>query len=332
MNMVHIAVDAMGGDHAPEEIVAGAIQGARDLNLRVSLVGDPDAIRYELSRGQTDDLQLDIIPACDVIHMDESPVNAVRSKPDASINVACRTVTEGHADGVLTMGHTGAGLIAAMSNFGCIPGVERPAAIVPLLGLRKDVYLIDAGANTEVRPKQLLQFACMGSAYAHYAGGIAHPRIGLLSNGSEPSKGNKVGRDAYQLLAAAKNILFAGNVEGHTMLASDVNVVVCDGFAGNVLFKTIEGVIAAVLAQVQDILPQLPAGTASLLQDHLENIRSINDYARIGAATLLGVQFPMFIGHGRSKALAVRNGLATAKRMITSNVVGVIRRTMEVDE
>jgi len=212
-----------------------------------------------------------------------------------------------------------------MSNFGRIPGVERPAAIVPLLGLRKDVYLIDAGANTEVRPKQLLQFACMGSAYAHYAGGIAHPRIGLLSNGSEPSKGNKVGRDAYQLLAAAKNILFAGNVEGHTMLASDVNVVVCDGFVGNVLFKTIEGVIAAALAQVQDILPQLSAGATSLLQD----LRSINDYARIGAAALLGVQFPMFIGHGRSKALAVRNGMVTAKRMITSNVVGVIRREYE---
>jgi fatty acid/phospholipid biosynthesis enzyme len=112
-----------------------------------------------------------------------------------------------------------------MSNFGRIPGVERPAAIVPLLGLRKDVYLIDAGANTEVHPKQLLQFACMGSTYAHYAGGITHPRIGLLSNGSEPNKGNKVGRDAYQLLAAAKNILFTGNVEGHTMLASDVNVI-----------------------------------------------------------------------------------------------------------
>ena len=131
MNMVHIAVDAMGGDHAPEEIVAGAIQGARDLNLRVSLVGDPDAIRYELSRVQTDDLQLGIIPACDVIHMDESPVNAVRSKPDASINVACRMVTKGHADGVLTMGHTVSGLIASMSNFGHIPGVERPATIIP---------------------------------------------------------------------------------------------------------------------------------------------------------------------------------------------------------
>jgi glycerol-3-phosphate acyltransferase PlsX len=329
MNTVHLAVDAMGGDHAPGEIVAGAVNGARELGIKISLVGDPHAIKAELEKASPSGLQVDLIPASDVIHFNENPVKAVRSKPGASINVACRLVADGFADGVLTMGHTGAGLVSAKRFFGSIQGVDRPAPIVPLLDLRKDLYLIDAGANTEVKPHNLLQFARMGSVYAQYTGGIKQPRIGLLSIGSEPNKGSRIVREAFSLLEAAADINFSGNIEGHSMLDSDVNVLVCDGFVGNVLFKTIEGVLDSLLSQVEAILPKIPNFPSSLLKNHLENLRTKNDYAAIGAAALLGLQRPLFIGHGRSKAIAVRNGLATAKRMITSNVLNALRNRME---
>jgi glycerol-3-phosphate acyltransferase PlsX len=207
--------------------------------------------------------------------------------------------------------------------------VDRPAPIVPLLDLRKDLYLIDAGANTEVKPKNLLQFARMGSVYAQYAGGVLQPRVGLLSIGSEPNKGNKINREAFFLLQAANDITFSGNIEGHTMLGSDVNVLVCDGFVGNVLFKTIEGVLDSLLTQVESILPKIPSLSSSVIKNHIDNLRRKNDYAAIGVAALLGLQRPLFIGHGRSKAVAVRNGLATAKRMISSNVLEVLRTRME---
>ena len=215
MDAIHLAVDAMGGDHAPGEIVSGAVDGARELGIKVSLIGDPHAIEEELDKANAYDLPVSLIPASEVIHFDENPVIAVRAKPDASINVACRLVADGLADGALTMGHTGAGLVSAKMHFGSIKGVDRPAPIVPLLDLRKDLYLIDAGANTEVRPQNLLQFARMGSVYAQYAGGVPQPRVGLLSIGSEPNKGNKIGREAFSLLQAARDILFSGNIAGY---------------------------------------------------------------------------------------------------------------------
>lgn len=320
----------MGGDYAPAEIVAGAIQGARELGLAVSLVGDPEVVRRELHGASTGDLTLEVVPAQDMIHMDQDPARAVRSSPDASINVACRLVLEGRADGVLTMGHTGAGMIAALFNFGRIPGIDRPAVIVPFLGIRHDLYLIDVGANADVRPVHLLQFALMGSAHARYAGGIVHPRVGLLSNGSEANKGNKVGKEAYALLVGAVGLDFIGNVEPHTLASNVVNVVVSDGFAGNVLLKATEGMVANLLAQFEDLIPSMPADAVELVESHLEKLRARYHYASYGAATLLGVQYPMFIGHGRSKARAVRNGMATAMRMIAGDVIGNIQKCARI--
>jgi glycerol-3-phosphate acyltransferase PlsX len=328
MGVIRLAVDAMGGDHAPAEIVAGAIQGARDFGLGLSLVGDPDLVYRELSRFRLDDLNVEVVPACDVIRMDEEPSQAIRSRPEATINVACRLVLEGRADGVLTMGHTGAGMVAALFNFGRLPGLERPAAIVPFLGLRENLYLLDIGANSDVRPRHILQFAQMGAAYAEHAAGIPRPRVGLLSNGSEPNKGNKVGREAYALLAAAAGLNFIGNVEAHSLLVGEVNVVVSDGFAGNILLKTAEGLVAGLLGQMEALIPRLPPDAAEIVRNHLGELRACNHYARYGAAALLGVQHPIFIGHGRSKALAVRNGMATARRMIATDVVGKIRQAL----
>ncbi len=323
---MRLAVDAMGGDFAPAEIVAGAVQGARDMRLGLVLVGEPVALQRELSKIEVDDLDLKVIPAKDTIHMVDDPIQAVRARPEASINVACRLVVEGQADGVLTMGHTGAGMVSALLNFGRIPGVERPALIVPFLGLRDDLYLIDAGANTEVRPMHLHQFALMGAAYAEHAAGIANPRVGLISNGSEPNKGNKVGREAYALLEADERLNFIGNVEGHTMLSSGVNVMVSDGFVGNVLFKGAEGIVAWLLEQVEEVLEQLPPDARAAVRVHLDLLRTRNHYASYGVATLLGVNHPIFIGHGRSKAKAVYSGMATAQRMTATQVVSKIRQ------
>ena len=330
MGVIRLAIDAMGGDFAPAEIVAGAVQGARALDMSVLLVGNPSAIQQELSRCDTAGLNLEIASAADEIQMDEDPSLAVRSRKEASINVACRLVLEGRADGVLTMGHTGAGMVAALLNFGRIPGVERPAVIVPLLGLREDLFLLDAGANADVRAPHLLQFARMGSAYAESAGGIPNPRVGLLSNGAEPNKGNQVGKAAFALLSQASDLNFIGNVEGNTILSGNVNVVVADGFAGNVLLKSSEGLVAALLSEVEAIGRELPNEARPQFIARIGELKARHHYSRYGTATLLGVQSPMFIGHGRSRAEAVQNAMATAQKMIAADVVTKIRQAMEV--
>jgi len=322
---IHLVIDAMGGDYAPKEIVRGAVQGAREHNVRISLVGDPTAIKNELAILDTTGLSFDIIDAPEVIQMDESPVKAVRAHPNATINVACRMVAQGKADGVLSMGHSGAGLISGMFNFGLIPGIERPAFIVPYLGIRDGLYITDAGANTEVRPNQFVQFAQMGTAYVEHVGGILNPSVGLLSNGSEPNKGNKLGRETYPLLATAEGINFCGNIEGHTMFESDVNIILCDGFTGNVILKIAEGIVDRVVKELKIEIPELIGSHSTLVSDHLQKFRWSKSYANQGAAALLGLQFPIFIGHGRSRAIAIRNGIAHAKCMISEDVSGIIR-------
>jgi len=315
----------MGGDYAPKEIVLGALGGARDFGVNILLVGDPAAIESELSNQDTEGVDYSIVPSKDVVHMDEDPIKAIRSRPDSSINVACRQVLEGKADGVLSMGHSGASIIAASVNFGRIPGVERPAPVIPFLGLREDLYLTDAGANTDVLPRHLLQFARMGTAYLSYALGIQNPRVGLLSNGSEPNKGNQVGKEAYSLLEADGDINFIGNIEGHSMFTGGVDLVISDGFTGNVLIKSAEGIVQTLLAQFKDILASLPPEGLNAIFPQVQALYDRNDYSRVGAAALLGVQRPMFFGHGRSKAIAVRNGIGNALNMITTDIVGKIR-------
>src|SRR6185436_3192998 len=256
MGVIRLAIDAMGGDYAPAEIVAGVVAGARDFgpNLNLILVGDADAIQQELARHSTEGLPLEVVPSLGEIRMGDDPVQAVRNRPEASINVACSLVLQGRADGVLSMGHSGASLIAGLFHFGALPGVDRPALVAPLLGLRENMSLVDAGANTEVRPQHLLQFALMGAAYVECATGVSRPRVALLSNGSEANKGNKVSKGAFPLLAAEPKLNFAGNIEGSTLLTSDINVVVCDGFVGNIFFKSTEGVIESVLAAIEAML------------------------------------------------------------------------------
>jgi glycerol-3-phosphate acyltransferase PlsX len=320
MGLIRLAIDAMGGDYAPAEIVAGALAGARRSGVGLLLAGRPAEIERELERADTGGLAVEVAPADGAIEMGEEPAQAVRSRPEASINVACRCVLEGRAEGVLSMGHSGASMVAALLNFGRIPGVDRPALIVPLLGLREDLFMIDAGVNPDASPTQLLQFARMGAAYVEHAAGIPQPRVALLSNGSEPNKGNAAGRQAYALLSGAGRLNFTGNVEGHGLLSGQVNLVITDGFVGNILLKAAEGIVAALLSQAGEILPQVDGPAAERFDAHLETLRARNHYARHGVSCLLGVRQPMFIGHGRSRAEAVANGIETARRMIAGRV------------
>jgi glycerol-3-phosphate acyltransferase PlsX len=329
MGVIRLAIDAMGGDYAPAEIVAGAVAGARDFGLNLILVGDPDTIQRELARQATDGLPVEVVPSSGAVRMDEDPVQAVRTRPEVSINVACSLVLQGRADGVLSMGHSGASVVAGLFHFGPVAGVDRPAIVAPLLGLRENMYLVDAGANTEVRPQHLVQFALMGAAYVECATGVARPRVALLSNGSEMNKGNKVSKGAFPLLAAEPKLNFAGNVEGSTLLTSDINVVVCDGFVGNIFFKSTEGVIEALLTQVEAMLSSLPPEMMTPLQPRWEALKERSDYATYGAAALVGLKHPLFIGHGHSRAKAVRNSIATAKKMIEQDVLGRISHVLK---
>ncbi len=324
MTSLRLAIDAMGGDYAPAEIVAGAVAGARQHGVAIRLVGEPDLIDAELARHDLSGVEWGILPASEVVHMADNPSLAVRQKPDASISVACRAVQGGEADAVVTMGHTGAAMVAALFIFGRIPGIARPAVIVPFLGIQERMALIDAGANTEVEPKNLVQFAIMGSLYVEYVWGVNRPRVALLSNGSEANKGNAIANAAYSLLSES-GLHFIGNAEGHDLPSGAADVVVHDGFAGNVVLKLSEGLTAEMLNRVEERLLRRSELDPTIVRAELDRLRAENHYARYGAVPLLGVNHLILIGHGRSKALAVRNAIGEACRAGRVGVVELIR-------
>jgi glycerol-3-phosphate acyltransferase PlsX len=318
MPPIRLAIDASGGDYAPQEIIKGALDGARQLQVELILVGRSEKIDEQLHQHDVKGLSIEIVDAPETIEMSEDPALAVRKKKDASIVVGCELVRDGRAEALISMGHTGAGMIAALFTFGRLPGIDRPAVIVPYLGFT-DTYLIDAGANTEVQAQNLLQFAIMGSLYVERVMGLAQPKVGLLSNGAEPNKGNAIGKQAYALLTASK-LNFVGNVEGHGVTHGEANVIVADGFAGNVVLKLGEGLVAELLQQVED--EAAPADKQLLAA--LARLREKHDYTRIGAAPVLGVNGLIFIGHGRSKAPAIVGAMSGAVRAVESGLLEAI--------
>src|SRR5512143_452548 len=318
MPTIRLAIDASGGDYAPSEIIAGAIDGARQYSVELILVGRSEQIDEQLRQHDTKDLSIEIVDAPETIEMQEDPALAVRKKTNSSIVVGCELVRDHRAEAIITMGHTGAGMIAGLFTFGRLPGIDRPGGIVPYLGF-KDTFLIDVGANTEVQPKNLLQFAIMGSIYVERVIGIPNPKVGLLSNGGEPNKGNAVGRQAYPLLQASK-LNFIGNVEGHGVSHHEANVIVSDGFAGNIALKLSEGLIAEVLDQIEHEASPID----DKLRGVLNQLRERHDYARIGAARSLGVNGLLFIGHGRSKAPAVASAMGLVVKSVESKLLEAI--------
>src|SRR5258705_5334420 len=320
--MIRIAVDAMGGDHAPAAIVDGAVAAARHLDIQIALVGIPTQVEQALdAHADWRSLPVTIVDAPDVIEMADPPAT-VRRKPRASICVAAALVARREAGALFSAGHTGATVVATHAALGMIPGVDRPAlaATIPTRG--RPAVLLDAGANVECRPQHLLQFAIMGGVYARVALGADRPRIGLLSIGEGETQGNELTREAHRLLKAAR-INFIGNVEGREVYSGVADVIVCDGFTGNLVLKTSEGLVDAVEALLGDEL----RGTFSHQLGYLLSRRAFRrfrrrvDYSEYGGAPLLGVAGLAIVGHGRASPQADRTAVAKAHRFATGDFI-----------
>lgn len=322
-----VAVDCTGGDDGEAPNVAGAVQAARDFGIAVALVGRAERINAELKRHEAGGLSLPVVDAPDEVEMDEHPAQAVRRKPRASINVAMKMVKDGQASAMISAGNSGATMVSALFHLGRIAGIDRPAigAIMPTLS--GDVLLIDAGANTEVHPEYLIQFAQMGSIYMEKVRGVARPRIGLLSSGEEETKGTKIVQEAHQLLKTTGGLNFVGNVEGKDLPKGACDVCVTDGFTGNVALKTAEGTASFMGAILRrELTKSLPRKVlAAALRPAFRAMRDELDPSREGGALLFGVDGVAVIAHGRSNARAVRNAIRVAKECVEGKAVEAIR-------
>lgn len=339
-----IVLDAMGGDHAPQVTVDGAVQAAREFGVEVILVGRREAIEAELAKYDTKGLSLPIVHASQVVGMEEHTM-AVKEKKDSSMVVGMRLVRKGQADAFVAAGNSGAVMAAALFNLGRIKGVKRPALSTVYPTTSGRCVLLDVGANTDCKPEYLLQFAIMGHVYAERVLSIHNPKVGLLSNGEEEDKGTMVVREAYQLLKESRGfkprLNFIGNVEGKDLPAGMADVVVSDGFAGNVAVKLSEGLVMALfkiakreltkgplaklalLLMLPGVMLSLPG--AILLAPALKRLAKRFDYAEVGGAPLLGVDGVVIIGHGRSNAKAIKNAIGVAKRAVEGRMVAIIK-------
>ena len=325
--VVRVAVDALGGDNAPEVVVEGALQVASEL-LRVMLVGPEERLRALLPAGGHP--HIEIVSATDKIGSGDEPVEAVRRRPDSSLVVAARLVADGKADAFVSMGNTGAALAAGLLHVHRIKGVLRPALCTLLPAIPLPVVFLDAGANAEVRPEALRQFAVLGSVFAQEMLGLERPTVGLLSIGEEPTKGTQVVIEAHKLMAADPQINFFGNVEGRDLSRHTVDVVVTDGFTGNVALKVFEGTARTIVGEIRSaVLGSLRAkiGAAIMARD-LRHIAQALDPEQYGGAYLLGLRHPMIVGHGSSHAAGVANGIRTASRGVTSELLPPIARRL----
>ena len=326
---VRVALDAMGGDNAPGEIVLGAVQAAREYGMGVYLVGREEAIRAELAKHDTAGLDLPIIHTDEVIEMDEHPANAVRRKKNASMTLALQLVRDGKALGAVSAGNSGAMMAAALFMLKRIEGVDRPALGGVFPTRDAACLVIDMGANTDCKPEYLQQFALMGSSYMERIFGVSSPRVALLANGEEETKGSQLVQDTHQLLkanAATLGLNFIGNVEGRDIPAGSADVIVCDGFVGNVVLKLSEGLaetlIGLLRTQMTSTLPSKLAG--AVLRPGLRKVFQRLDYAEYGGVPLLGVNGSAIISHGRSKAKAIKNALRVARQTAETDVAGAI--------
>lgn len=323
-----IAIDAMGGDNAPDEIVTGAIRAAAELDVEILLVGDCDRLESSLKE-HTSSGNVEIVHADSVVTMDEEPIAGIRRKPNASINVAMDLVKQKRADAVVSAGHSGAAMAAASLRLGRLKGIDRPAigAVFPTMLAGKSVIVLDVGANVDSRPKYLEQFALMGTIYSKYVLGVDEPKVGLLNIGEESTKGNELALRTHQLLAANEQIPFIGNAEGRDVLSGTFDVIVCDGFVGNVLLKFAEAVGEIMIQILREELPQGLRGQlgTALLKPNLRRIRQRMDHAEHGGGLLFGVAGICIISHGSSQAPTIFNAIRIAKEAVDRQVLDRIR-------
>jgi glycerol-3-phosphate acyltransferase PlsX len=318
---IKIVVDAMGGDYAPQETVAGAIQAARELEVAIVLAGDKEVVQEELRKYDTSNLPVSVVNAPQTIREGDSPIEALRLKPDASILVATRMVKEGKADAVVSMGYTGAVLISAIEILGKLAGVKRPIIGGFICGLAPDTMVFDMGANADCRPRDLLNFAAIGSVVCQKILHITNPTVALLSNGAEEGKGNLLVKKAYP---AFKNshLNFIGNVEGKDIPYGKANVIICDGFVGNILLKFCEGLGEAVIKYLEENLKgQLPQTQVETIS---QDLFTLTHTAGRGAP-IFGVAGVAVTGHGCSRATEIAGAIRTARMAVETNLVDEIK-------
>lgn len=331
-----IAIDAMGGDFAPEQVVLGAVAAAKEYNCEIVLVGDAEQIQPILRRHADEgELKITVHHASDVIGMSEHPGAAVRRKKDSSIVVATRLVKEGACDAVLSAGSTGAAVAAALLGLGRIKGIDRPTIATPMPNGAGVTMLLDSGANVDSKPHQLVQSAIMGSIYSKYVFGIQSPRVGLLNIGEEATKGNEQVLSTYPLLKELKTINFIGNAEGRDIPSGHVDVVVCDGFVGNVVLKFGEGLAKTIITLIKEAIRDggvFAKIAALMLGPTLKKLNKKIDYAEYGGAPLLGVDGCFIICHGSSNAKAIKSAIRAANEYVGKDVLQHIRNNIAKEE
>lgn len=328
---MRVALDAMGGDYAPATTVEGAVEALMEnRDLSVILVGDEAEINAELRSKNTQGLQISIKHASQTVGMDESPLTALRRKKDSSLRVSIDLVKEGQADAMVSAGNSGVVMATALHVLGKIPGIERPAIAAVMPTLKGRFVLIDAGANVDCKPVHLHQFAVMGEAYARYIFNIENPSIGLLGIGEEDAKGNELTKETFKLLRNAK-MNFIGNVEGKDIFAGEADVVVCDGFVGNIALKISEGLAEAIAKMLKREISERASGRIGYLffKDALKNFRKKTDYSEYGGAPLLGINRPCIISHGRSTSKAIKNAIKLAANIHAKGVLEFISREFD---
>jgi glycerol-3-phosphate acyltransferase PlsX len=315
--MITIALDAMGGDSAPRAEVEGAILAARELDVRVLLVGQQEAVKRELAKITHRGLPLEIVHASEVIAMTESPVTAFRKKKDSSVHVAARLVKSGEADGFVSAGNTGAVMTAAHFILGTLPSVDRPALAAPFPTTRGGVsVMLDVGANVDSKPIHLEQFAIMGEIYHRVLFGTRRPKVALLSIGEEEMKGNELTKEVHNRMKHMA-LNFVGNVEGRNVFAGDADVIVCDGFIGNVALKISEGLVEHIGSTLKEAMNSTLASQVGYVfaRKAFATVKKKLDYSEYGGAPLLGVRGITIIGHGRSNANAIKNAIRVAAEL-----------------
>ncbi len=323
---MRIAVDAMGSDRYPGPDVEGAVQAARDYGVEIVLIGHKEVIEPALAKHSTTGLPISLVHASQVIEMTEHPAMAVKSKEDSSMVVGMRMLRQREVDAFVSAGNSGGMLAAALLYLGRIKGVKRPALASVFPTKDKPAFILDLGANTDCRPEYLLQFAIMGAAYSTGVLGVENPRVAIVSNGEEEGKGSILVQEAYKLLKASR-LNFCGNIEGKDIPAGVADVIVTDGFTGNVIVKLSEGVVAFLLDLIKAEIKSRPLSMLGglLAKPAFEQVRRRLDYREYGGGALLGVDGVIIVGHGRSDAVAIKSAVRVARQAVQQDLIRTIR-------
>lgn len=325
------AVDGMGGDHAPLEVVKGCVDAVAELGVEITITGPADRIEAELAKYDYDQTKISVLNTTEVVDSDEAPVQAIRRKKDSSLRRAIELVKEGDCDGIISAGSTGALLAGGLFIIGRIKGIHRPALAPLIPGANGRFMIIDVGANTDCKPEQLHQFAHMGRVYFEDILGFIKPKIGLVNIGAEAEKGNELTKATYELLVADKGLNFVGNVEPRDSITGDVQVLVCDGFVGNTILKTFEGTVKTMMELIKASLMKTTQGKIGglLIKSSLKEMMKAYDYRETGGSAFLGLNGIVVKAHGSSDALALKNAIKQAARVAESGFIDHFKAEIE---